>query len=117
MPEETQSEWIGRAADDGTGQVASDAQIQANIRAEFETLGTVFDNEGDIPFTASLRAAGRFTDPHDAADYLELGGLVIRDENGDTVPIGWVYFNHYFDEVLEEDVYEVYIDEDTNAPG
>jgi len=117
MPEESQSEHIGRMADDGTGQVADDATIQAHIREAFETLGAVFDDPNEIPFTASLRAAGRFTDAHDAEEYLERGGLVIRDENGDTVPIGWVYFNHYFDEVLEEEVYEVYIDEDTNAPS
>jgi len=115
MPEESQSEHIGRMADDGTGQVADDATIQQNVRDAFSTLGTVFDDVGDIPLTASFRAKGRFTDAHDAETYLELGGLVIRDENGDTVPIGWIYFNHYFDEILEEEVYEVWVDDDTNA--
>lgn len=114
MPEESQSEHIGRMADDGTGQVAPDSEIQANIAADFATLGTVFGDVNDIPDTASFRAAGRFTDPHAAAEYLELGGLVIRDDQGNLQPIGFVYFLQYYDEILEDWVYEVWIDEDTN---
>lgn len=114
MPDESQSEHTARMADDGTGQVADDATIQSHIDDAFGTLGMVVADVGDIPDSASLRPAGRFTDAHDAEEYLERGGLVLRDENGDTFPFPWVYFFRYFDDVLQEDVYEVWLDDDTN---
>ena len=49
MPEESRSEFTGRMADDGSGQVGSDAEIHANIRADFGTLAPIFTDVGDIP--------------------------------------------------------------------
>lgn len=114
MPDESQSEHDARMVDDGAGAVDTDAQIQANIADAFGTLGTVVTDVGNIPTDASLRPNGRFTDAHDAEEYLERGGLVLRDDAGNTIPFPWVYFLSYFDEILEETVYEVHISEDTN---
>lgn len=114
MPEETQAGHTGRMADDGMGQVDSEANIAANIASEFGTLGTVVTDESSLPMDASFRPAGRFTDAHDAETYLESGGLVLRDAFGNTIPFPWVYWLRVFDEILEEDTYQVYIRDDSD---
>jgi hypothetical protein len=111
MPEETQAGHTGRMADDGSGQVDTESNIAANIAAEFGTLGTVVSDEMSLPVDSSFRPSGRFTDAHDAETYLESGGLVLRDDLGNTIPFPWVYWLKTFDEILEEDVYQVYIRE------
>lgn len=111
--DEERPEYIHRVSDDGAGGLEDTAGIADNIAATFTDLGTIYTDTGDIPSSASIRAAGAFTDAYAARQYLEGGGLSATDNDGNVVPIGFVYFFQYFDEVLEEDVYEVYIDDDT----
>lgn len=109
---EEKSEYIRRMADDGLGDLASDAEIQDNITLDLESLGVVTTDPDDIPPSAGIRASGLFTDSQDALEYLELGGLV-STVNGQNVPLGFVHFLSYYDDDLQADVYQVYIDEDS----
>lgn len=113
-PFETKAEYIVRMADEGGG-LATQAQVEEHVASSFENLGTVYDDPADIPSTATIRAAGLFTDANDAYRYLEQGGLVATESGGTAViPIGFVYLLKGYDEVLMEDTWTVYIDEDTN---
>ena len=111
---ETHSEYARRIADDGAGGLADRATIQANIADSFADLGTIYTDDSLIPSTASIRTAGTFTDAFDAKEWLETGGLIATDGTGELHPIGFVYFYQYYDEGLDEYVYEVYIDDDTS---
>lgn len=102
-------------ADDGGGNLASESEIIDNISLSFEDMGTVFTSAGSIPVTATVRAAGSFTEAHSAMEYLESGGLIATEGSGsDVIPIGFVYFLEEFDEILQENLFTIYIDEDTN---
>ena len=98
------------------GDDAVDREVyRDNIRADFERLAVVFDDAGDVPATASGRVnAGRFDDPISLAEYLDNGGLLSYDEDGNPVPVGWVYIVEYYDADYDTYEYEVYIDTDTN---
>lgn len=111
---ETRDEYFQRMADDGMGGLADEATISDNIASSFADLGTIYTDTGDIPSTASVRAAGTFTDSFAARQWLEAGGLVASDNSGNLQPIGFVYFFEYFDDLLEVDAWEVWIDEDTS---
>lgn len=111
--DETHSEYIARIADDGTGSVRSNSEIIDQIAAEFANMGTVYTDLGDIPSTATMRASGQFASPEDALEYLHRGGLVGSDGD-DVIPLGFVYFYEEFDDTYYENIYTVYIDEDTN---
>lgn len=112
MVTEEKSEYIRRMADDGVGNLATDSEIQQNITDHMEQLGIVTTVIGDIPSSATIRASGLFTDSQDALEYLELGGLVAHD-GSDNIPLGFVHFYFYYDDDLQADVYQVYIDEDS----
>ncbi len=86
--------------------------MQDNITLDLESLGVVTTDIGDIPGSASIRASGLFVDSHDALEYLELGGLV-STVGGENVPLGFVHFLAYYDDDLQADVYQVYIEEDS----
>ena len=110
---ETKAEYIRRMADDGLGGLGSQAQVDANIASSFEDIAIVLTDEGDIPSSASSRTNGTFSDAESAHEYLERGGLVVTDGAGNTEPIGFVYVLKWFDDILNEWVWSVYIDDDT----
>lgn len=109
---ETKAEYARRMADDGGGGLASQAQVEANIEASFSDVANVLTDPGDVPASASVRPAGRFGTADDLKEYLELGGLVASD-GVNTVPMGFVYVLQEYDEIYEQDMYIVYIDEDS----
>lgn len=114
-PDEDRPDYTHRMADDGGGGLDTPANIQDHIDLSFEDLATIFTDPASIPTSASVRPAGSFTDAHDAMTYLETGGLVATENSGaNTIPIGFVYMLKEFDEVLEDWLFTVYIDEDTN---
>ncbi len=113
--EETTPEHINRMADDGAGNLEPPLAIEAAIEAEFDELGTVITDPDDVPVGASIRPAGGFTDSQDALGYLERGGLATVTDTGEHLPTSWVYFLRFWDEVLFEYVYQVYISDDSEA--
>lgn len=95
------------------GGKATLAEYQSNVADAFAQMGSIYTDTGDIPSTATVRESGVFTNPYDAMKYLESGGLVASDSSGEVVPIGFVYLYEYYDELLQQTVYKVYIDEET----
>lgn len=114
--EETTPEHINRMADDGAGNLEPPSAIETALEAEFAELGTVLTTSDDVPVSASVRPAGAFTDSQDALGYLERGGLAVVTETGEHLPTSWVYFVREWDEILFEYVYQVYIDDSSEAP-
>lgn len=99
--------------DDGLGGVVDRPTYQGRVEDDFEQMGFLYTDENNIPSSATIRVAGEFTDAYDAMSYLEIGGLTAADDQGDLVPIGFVYFFQYYDSDLDEYFYQVWIDEDT----
>ena len=110
---EKSPEWIRRTADDGTGELDSVSGIEADIASQFEIIGTVVTDEIDLPVDANIRLNGSFTSPEDAIKYLEGGGLIAYDTDGSPIPLPWVYFLKTFNDILQEDVWQVYIRDDS----
>lgn len=108
--EETQPEYVRRMADDGGGGLASLPDVESAIAASFAELATVVTDPASLPVTTSIRPAGAFVDADDLADYLESGGLVVTDSSGNYEPIGFVWLLKTFNEMLQEYVWQVYID-------
>jgi len=111
---ETTPEWVRRTADDGTGELDSVSGIEADIAAQFEIIGTVVTDEVDLPVDANIRLNGSFASPEDAIKYLEGGGLIAYDTDGSPIPLPWVYFLKTFNDILQEDVWQVYIRDDSD---
>lgn len=112
---ESKAEYIRRMADDGLGGLASQPEVETNISASFDQLGTVVSSASLVPGTATIRPAGSFTDADSLQVYLEDGGLVVTDGAGNVEPIGFVWIVEEFDDILYEMTYQVYIDEDTSG--
>lgn len=110
---ESKPEYIRRMADDGLGGLGDILSIEAAVSASFAELGTVTTDVEDIPISASVRANGVFTDADDMGTYLENGGLVVTDEFGNREPMSFIWVHKYYDDVLLQNVYQVYIDENT----
>jgi len=107
-------ENIQRWATEGGGEgdpAASSEDIRAYVASEIAEFSNLVEDTTSIPGTATSRAAGYFSDADDLFRYLEQGGLIIPDGGG-FIPNPIVYVHHF---VLEgdEDIYEVWIDEDT----
>ncbi len=87
--------------------------IQDNVEADISQLGQFHTDISDLPLTASGRANGIFASYDDLLEYLEGGGLVLRNENLEPVPNPIIHIvrqnNEYSDGVL----YYVYIDEES----
>ncbi len=111
---ENKPEYTRRMSDDGAGDLASLPQVESAISGSFDELGQVVTDTGDLPGTATVRPSGSFSDAESAKEYLDRGGLLVVDSDGDVEPIGFVWFLKEFDEVLQQDVWTVYIDEDTS---
>lgn len=111
---ENKPEYVRRMADDGGGGLADLPEVEANLAASFEELALVVDDPADLPATTTIRPAGSFSDADSLKEYLDKGGLLVVDSSGNTEPIGFVWLLQMYDEVLEQDVWQVYIDEDTN---
>ena len=107
-PHETTPEYEHRMADDGVGGLDSVPNIGDHISASFEELGNVVTDIVDLPDDAHIRPAGSFASADAAMSYLEQGGMV-STIGGVISPMPWVYFYKYFDDVLWEDIYQVYI--------
>ncbi|MEE8599433.1 MAG: hypothetical protein V3S69_08035 [Dehalococcoidales bacterium] len=101
-------------SDDGLGGLASLTEVEQAISDSFDELGNVATTVGDIPSTASIRPSGSFTDAESCKEYLDRGGLLVVDSSENVEPIGFVWLLMEFDLVLEEYVWTVYIDDDTN---
>lgn len=110
---ENKPEYIRRVSDDGAGGLGTPAQVEGAIDASFAELGEVATTVGDIPSTATVRPSGSFSDAESCKEYLDRGGLLVVDGAGDVEPIGFVWLLKEFDEVLQQDVWTVYIDDDT----
>lgn len=111
---ETSPEYIRRMADDGAGDLADLPTVESNLSASFSDLGTVITDPGDIPGTASIRPNGVFTNADDLREYLDQGGLITYDTDEKAVPFSWIYILEAFDEVLQEQTWQVYIDSQTD---
>ncbi len=110
---ESKGEYIRRMADDGSGNLASQALVDTNISDSFEELATVVTDIGDLPTTTSIRPNGTFTDAESCQQYLETGGLIVTDAAENVEPIGFVWLLKEFDDILNQDIWTVYIDQDT----
>lgn len=110
---EKSAEYIRRMADDGAGDLADLATVEANLSSSFDDLGTVVTDEVSIPSTASIRPNGVFLNADDFREYLDQGGLIAYGSDGKSIPFSWVYILETFDDVLQELSWQVYIDNDT----
>lgn len=110
---ESKAEYIRRMSDDGAGGLADQADIEDNISASFEDIATLVEAVEDLPVTASIRPNGSFSDASSCHEYLIGGGLVVTDDAGKTEPIGFVWVVKEFDEILWQNVFTVYIDDET----
>jgi len=110
---ENKAEYIRRMADDGSGGLASPAQVDTNIDASFAELAAVVTDVGDLPTSTSIRPNGTFTDAESCHQYLEIGGLVVTDSAGNVEPIGFVWLLKEWDIILLSYVWTVYIDQET----
>lgn len=99
--------------DDGAGGLVDNATFQSRVHDDFGQMGTIYNDPSDVPITATVREAGRFSNPFDAMEYLNSGGLSATDDTGDLVPIGFVYLVEEYDDLLQAETFIVYIDEDT----
>lgn len=111
-PDETTPQYTRRMADDGSGGLDTEGNISDHIALSFEDLGNVVISVGSLPSDAGIRPSGSFASANDALSYLEQGGM-ISTIGGILQPVSWVYFHKYFDEVLWEYLYQVYIREDS----
>lgn len=111
---ESKAEYIRRMADDGAGDLADLGEVETNIATSFSDVANVVTDPGDLPVTTSIRPNGSFTDAQSMREYLEQGGLVVTDGAGNLEPIGFVWALQEFDDILYQEVWTVYIDEDTN---
>lgn len=111
--DDTHSEYLRQLHDDGGGGLADASTIADRIADDMSQLATIYTDRGDIPSSATVRLAGVFTDPYAAFEYLNNGGLAAFENNGNVIPIGFVYVYAYFDELLQVEAYEIWIDEDT----
>lgn len=112
--DETKPEEIRRLADDGTGNLRSEAEIETALQSEFPQFGQVITNPGELPGDASIRATGYFTDPDDLKEWLEVGGMY-STAAGEYVPLSWVWLHEVYDEGLQEYTYQVYIEDDSGG--
>lgn len=110
---EPRPEYTRRMSDDGLGGLAPLSQVEQQIADSFTELGQVVTDTEDLPVSATIRPSGAFSDAESAKEYLDRGGLLVVDEEGNTEPIGFVWFLQEWDEALEQYVWMVYIDEDT----
>lgn len=110
---ENKPEYVRRMSDDGIGGLATPSEVEDAIDASFVELGEVVTDPGEIPGTASVRPSGSFSDAESAKEYLDRGGLLVVDSAGNVEPIGFVWLLKEFDQVLQQDIWTVYIDEDT----
>lgn len=92
--------------------VAAEEDIQDYIESFISQLGTLVNDESEIPGTASSRARGGFSDYNDLHRYLETGGLTISDGAGGFIPNPIVYISRTYLEGGEV-IYETWIDDDT----
>lgn len=111
---ETSAEYMRRMADDGSGNLADLPTVEASLSASFGDLGTVVTDEAFLPGTTSIRPNGVFTNADDLREYLDQGGLIAYGSDGKSIPFSWVYILEQFDDVLQENVWQVHIDSDTN---
>ncbi len=111
---ENKPEYTRRMSDDGLGGLADLTEVEQAISDSFDELGNVGLVIGDIPSTASIRPSGSFSDAESAKEYLDRGGLLVVDSAGNVEPIGFVWFLSEYDEVLEQQIWTVYIDDDTS---
>ncbi len=111
---ETSPEYIRRMADDGAGNLADLPTVEGNLSASFDDLGTVVTSPASLPVTTSIRPNGVFANADDMREYLDSGGLIAYDTDTTSIPFSWVYILEEFDELLQEPLWTVYIDSNTN---
>lgn len=111
---EPKPEYTRRMADDGEGGLAPLPEVVQAIADSFTELGQVVTDVEDLPLTATIRPAGAFSDAESAKEYLDRGGLLVVDDEKNVEPIGFVWFLQEWDPVLEQYVWTVYIDENTD---
>lgn len=112
----TQYDDIQRDATEGGGEgdpASSVDDIQVYVEQILEGYGSTHYSLDDMPETSSSRPNGTFADYHDLERYLDGGGLVLRDENGNPVPNPIVHVYIHEDEFSDNFIYEVWIDDNS----
>lgn len=98
----------------GEGDPAqSHDEIEAYVDTFFAQLGTLTEDSGDIPGSATSRPRGAFSDFNDMVAYLDSGGLTIYDGSGNLVPNPIIFILKSTPPGFDTSIYEVWIDEDT----
>ncbi len=105
-------DWASVGGGEGD-PVEPTADIEDYIDTFFASLGTLTEDSGTIPGTATERPRGAFTDFNDMQQYLDSGGLTIYDGSGNLVPNPIVYIFKSQPTGSTKVIYEVWIDEDT----
>lgn len=116
MSDETHSEHIQGWATSGGGEgdpAASLGDIQSNVDNYAAGFGTYHTDYSTLPSDAQSRPNGAFFDPLDLEKYLDGGGLVYRDANGDPIPNPIVNIVRTYVEDFDDYIYEVWINATT----
>lgn len=112
----TQYDDIQRRATTGGGEgdtAQSSEDIRTYVLDELSAIGVIHDDLGDIPASASNRPNGTFRDIGDLEQYLDGGGLLLRDGDGNFIQNPIVHIFYHDDEFYDGDIYEVWIDDTT----
>ena len=106
-------QWAaGSSSGDEGDTILSDAAIRAYLDTQVGSFGTVVTDELLIPAGAEARAQ-LFTDEVDMIRHWAASGMIYFDENDNLITNPMVTILRFHDDVLDQDVYEVYIDSDT----
>ena len=98
----------------GEGDPASSASsIQNYVESFISDLGTLHNDTSTLPTTSSERANGTFYDLNDLIRYLDGGGLIFRDEDGEFVPNPIIHIVRTEDEFYDKVLYTVWIDDNS----
>jgi hypothetical protein len=113
---ERRAQEIQDAATDEGGEgtpALSTVEILGYLGEQFAQFADITTVE-NLPADAHIRANGYFDDPLAFQDYLEQGGLITYDDEGNPVKTGLVYVVEETDEVDGSLYYQVYITD--NSP-
>jgi len=109
---EDYQDWASVGGGEGD-PVEPSADIEAYVDTFFAQLGSLTEDSGDIPGTATGRPRGAFADFNDMVDYLDSGGLTIYDGGGNLVPNPIIYILKQQPPGFDHFIYEVWIDDET----
>lgn len=110
--EQNLQNWV--TGDAGEGEPAlPTSDILTNMEQDIAQLGELTFYLGDIPEGATPRFNGVFLDYDDLYRYLDNGGLILLDENGDVIPNPIIHIYRWVDGDDGHSEYEVWMDENS----